>query len=189
MLKSQFALHIVLLCRGNNWDIKEIFFFLWGDLSPSALALHAWLGCGVRWSRGRIQKTRKIAWVEEDRDLDPLCCWIVELVLSGSTETGLHSSILPQTLYHSSQLCCHETLLSAASQHKQLPRIILRHRERRADFNFSTHTFNYHCHCPNNHPYYNETTINLIPQHFFFFFFTFMTCCFKQARFVTQIQK
>lgn len=44
-----------LLCRRNNWDIEEIFFFLWGDSSPSALVLH-WLGCGVRWSRGHIEK-------------------------------------------------------------------------------------------------------------------------------------
>jgi len=120
-----------LLCRRNNWDIKEIFFFLCGDSSPSALALHC-LGCGVRWSRGHVEKD---AWVEENRDVDPLCCWIVELVFSGSTETGLHSSILPQTLYHSSQLCCHETLLSTPRQHKQLPRVILRHRERTADLN------------------------------------------------------
>lgn len=136
MLKSQFALHLAVLHSGNNWDIKEIFFFLWGNLSTSALALHARLGCGVRWSRGRIEKIRKIAWVEEDKDLGSLCCWIVELVLSRSTETGLHSSILPQTLYHSSQLCCHETLFSAARQHKQLPRVILRHRQSRTDFNF-----------------------------------------------------
>lgn len=61
-------------------------------------------------------------------ELHSLCRRVVELVLPGATEAGLHPSVHPQPLNDSGQLRRHEALLRRARQHKQLARVILRGR-------------------------------------------------------------
>lgn len=61
---------------------------------------------------------------------------VIELVLSGATETSLHASILPQPLDDSSQLACHVSLICRAGQNKQLPSIILKESQSNASFSW-----------------------------------------------------
>lgn len=42
---------------------------------------------------------------------DSLCCRVVELILAGAAEAGLHTSVLPEPLDDTGQLGCHEALL------------------------------------------------------------------------------
>lgn len=54
-----------------------------------------------------------------------LCCRIIKLVLSGSVEAGLYTTVFPQSLYNSSKFCSHKTFLCSTSKHKELAGIIL----------------------------------------------------------------
>jgi len=56
---------------------------------------------------------------------DSLSSRVVELVLAGASEAGLHAAVPPQSLHHPRQLRRHEALLRRAGQHKELPGIVL----------------------------------------------------------------
>lgn len=68
------------------------------------------------------------------REINSLWGRVIELVLSGATETSLHASILPQPLDDSRQLARHVSLVRGAGQNKQLPCVILQNSQSNASF-------------------------------------------------------
>lgn len=83
-----------------------------------AILQHEWLGDGTGsrvifmivefWTCGYLLRRR-----------------IVQLVLPGSVEAGLHTAVLPQSLYDAGELRGHKAFLCSPSKHEELASIIL----------------------------------------------------------------
>ena len=74
-----------------------------------------------------VTRPDNIRWVSEARPLDSSLLWsgIVELVLPGADEAGLHPLVGPQPVDHGGQLRGHHAFLRGASQREQLACIVL----------------------------------------------------------------